>query len=417
MSVLGRRHRFRLNLPARHFANTAMFAMAVAGALGLDIERLIPRLATAPISPRRFQRYRVALPGGSIELIDDAYNAAPASVGALLDSLGQRRAGRKVLVLGDMLALGSDSVQFHQGILPLISGAGVDLLVTVGDLARQAVPDGIEAVQFADAVSAAAALPALLRPNDIVAVKGSHDVGLGAVVNAVLRIGSASHAGAWRIDVDDAAAAATARGTTAAPPPSRMLVDPLNRRILFEEHGNVLRAPASLTKLMLLYIVFSAIAAGRLRLNDTFRMTIAGAQSRGSRLGCAPGTILTVEQAVTALAVASANDVAVALAESLAGSVQAAVAIMNNAARTLELGATRFATPHGRDAPAQVTSARDMARLATRMYLDFTDRQRFFGLRTFDFQGATIVNRNTLLPAYPGMNGMKTGTTARRDVI
>ena len=200
MSILGRRYRFRLNLPARHFAENAMFAMAVAAALGLDVEGLIPALATAPTTIRRFQRYRVTIPGGSIELIDDAYNAAPASVAAMLDSFARRIAARKVLVLGDMLELGSESARSHEEVAPQIVDAGIGLVVTIGDLARLAAPRDIDTAHFTDAASAAAALPSLLRPNDLVAVKASNAVGLGAAVVAILRMGGASHAGAWRIE-------------------------------------------------------------------------------------------------------------------------------------------------------------------------------------------------------------------------
>ena len=203
------------------------------------------------------------------------------------------------------------------------------------------------------------------------------------------------------------------KDTTAPPPPSRILVEPVTGRVLFEEYGKVLRHPASLTKLMLLHLVFSGLDAGRYRLTDTFRMTIAGARARGGRLGCPPGTVLRVEQAIAAIAVASANDVAVAVAEILAGSVQTAVGAMNNAAMAMGLSATRFATPHGLDAPRQVTNARDMARLATRIYTDFPVHRRFFGARSFELHGVAITNQNTLLPAYAGMNGLKTGTTPR----
>jgi D-alanyl-D-alanine carboxypeptidase len=182
-------------------------------------------------------------------------------------------------------------------------------------------------------------------------------------------------------------------------------------KVLFREHGKVRRPPASLTKLMLLYVIFSGLGIGRFRLDDAIQMTIAGAQSRGSRLGCPPGTVLNVEQAVTALAVASANDVAVALAETLTGSTSAAVDEMNDAAGAMGLTATRFATPHGLDASGQVTNANDMARLAARMYVDFPDHRRFFEMRSFHFQGLAIANQNTLLPTYAGMNGMKTGTS------
>jgi D-alanyl-D-alanine carboxypeptidase len=162
---------------------------------------------------------------------------------------------------------------------------------------------------------------------------------------------------------------------------------------------------------MMLYVVFAALRERRCRLTDRFVVTDTATRTRGSRLGCPPGTILTVEQAIAALAVASANDVALALAQGLAGSVSDSVALMNRAAQSLGLTATRFATPHGLDAPGQVTNARDMARLAARLYVDFPERRHYFGRRSFEFAGVAFRNRNRLLPIYPGMNGLKTGTT------
>lgn len=200
-------------------------------------------------------------------------------------------------------------------------------------------------------------------------------------------------------------------GHAGPPPPSRILVDPVAGRVLFEEYGTVLRHPASLTKLMVLYVVFAGLRAERFRPTDTLTVTDDAARSRGSRLGCAAGTILSIDQAVTAVAVASANDVSFALAQGVAGSVPNAVALMNRAAQAIGLSATRFATPHGLDAPGQVTNARDMALLATRLYVNFPEYRHYFGLRSFAFAGITIANQNRLLPVYPGMNGLKTGTT------
>jgi D-alanyl-D-alanine carboxypeptidase len=204
---------------------------------------------------------------------------------------------------------------------------------------------------------------------------------------------------------------APAPGPAAPPPPSRILIDPIARRVLFHERGVVRRRPASLTKLMMLYVLFVGLRAGRYQLTDTFALTEAAARSRGSRLGCATGTILNIEQAIMAVAVASANDVAAAIAERLAGSVPGTVALMNRAANALGLSATRFATPHGIDTPGQVTTARDMALLAARLYVDFPERRHYFGLRSFAFGGLTFRSTNRLLPNYAGMNGMKTGTT------
>ena len=200
MSIRGRAYRFSLSLPGRHFVDNAMCAMAVACALGLDIGVSVEALATATPADRRFQRYKIAVDGGAIELIDDAFNAAPASVAALLATLAERRAKRVVLVFGDMLELGADSARRHRDIAPLIENAGVDFLVTVGAFARLANPGSIETVHFVHADAAAAAIPALLRPQDLIAVKASSAIGLVKVVSAIRRMGDSVLASAWRIE-------------------------------------------------------------------------------------------------------------------------------------------------------------------------------------------------------------------------
>jgi UDP-N-acetylmuramoyl-tripeptide--D-alanyl-D-alanine ligase len=200
MSVVGKPYRFRLSRPGRHFVDSAMFAVAVASVLRLDIDPLIAALATATPSPRRFERYRIATKDGAVELIDDSYNAAPDSVSALLDTLEQRAARRKVFIFGDMRGLGSDSARCHEAIAPLIGRAGVDLLVTVGTLARHAGGTASETINFADADAASAAVPSLLKPGDLVAVKASGPVGLDKVVLAIRTMGDSAPVVSWRIE-------------------------------------------------------------------------------------------------------------------------------------------------------------------------------------------------------------------------
>ncbi len=202
ISVFGHPYRFQLPLPGRHFVGSAMFAAGVASVAGLDMDIAMGALADAMPSAQRSERFRLAIPGGVVELIDDSFNAAPDSVTALLDAMGRRNAGRKVLIIGDMLELGSQSESSHAALAAPIGRAGIDLLMTVGDYAQLAGRDMPTRARkhFPDAAAARAAVAGLLRPSDLVAVKGSSGVGLVKVVTAIRELGTCSPAGSWRIE-------------------------------------------------------------------------------------------------------------------------------------------------------------------------------------------------------------------------
>ena len=206
MSVFGAQHRFQLSIPAKHFAENAMFAAATAHVLDLKVADAIAAFATFIPSGSRMERWRVQFSTGVIELIDDSFNAAPKSVLALLDFLLDRETTcRKVLVLGDMRELGTEEARLHEELAPEVEQAGISLLITVGPLAQLVaakVSAAIEVRSFDDAVSASEIVPALLQPWDLVAVKASRAVALEKVVGAITSSGitaSPSPIG-WRIE-------------------------------------------------------------------------------------------------------------------------------------------------------------------------------------------------------------------------
>ncbi len=172
-----------LDLPfgSAHMRRNALAALAAARALGVEPAGAV-RVA---LSPMRGQR--IALAGG-ILIIDDCYNANPMSMRAALDDLAETAAGRRVAVLGDMRELGPDERRFHAELGVWARDAGVDLLVTVGDLAKHAAPGfaraGVRAVR--SAADAAAIVPGLLEPGDTVLVKASRGVGLEVVTQALV---------------------------------------------------------------------------------------------------------------------------------------------------------------------------------------------------------------------------------------
>lgn len=171
------------------------------------------------------------------------------------------------------------------------------------------------------------------------------------------------------------------------------------------------RFPASLTKVMTLYLTFDAINAGTLSLNEPLPVSKNAARTPPVDIGLRAGETITVEQAIYALTVRSANDVAVVLAERLAGSEEAFAAQMTAKARALRMQRTVFKTPHGLPHPDQTTTARDMAKLASAMLSHHQRYYHYFGQKNFTWKNRTYKNTNSLLHRVNGVDGFKTGFT------
>ena len=182
-----RRLQFHVAAPGAHWAVNAMAILAAVDALGGDLG--VTALALADWSPPagRGARHRIALDGGEALLIDESYNANPASMTATLDSFGRQPACRRIAVLGGMGELGEGSAAFHAALADPVRAAGVDQLILVGDLMTSladalALDSRPKLTQVKDAQAASAALRDLLQPGDAVLVKGSNAFGLGRVV-------------------------------------------------------------------------------------------------------------------------------------------------------------------------------------------------------------------------------------------
>lgn len=203
----------------------------------------------------------------------------------------------------------------------------------------------------------------------------------------------------------------------AAPPPALsarawQLVDAASGATLAAHEPAQRLEPASLTKLMTAYVVFIALAEGRITLDDTVKVSPAAftAPGRdGARMYIEPGRPVTVRELLQGMLVASANDAAVALAEHTSGSQAAFVERMNAEARRLGLADTRYANATGLSDPQHYSSARDLARLALRLGADFPQHHSLFAEREVSYNGVTQANRNRLLWSDPGVDGMKTG--------
>lgn len=179
--------------------------------------------------------------------------------------------------------------------------------------------------------------------------------------------------------------------------------------VLIEERADEPWYPASLTKLMTAYLVFDALEAGELRLDQMIPVSEAAAKLPASKIGIPAGNSIKVELALQALLIHSANDMAAVLAEAVSGSVVEFVDEMNATARTLQMTGTRFANPHGLPDPRQVTTARDMGLLAGVILDRFPLSQAYFAAPEFVIGGVALRNRNGLLRQMPEADGMKTG--------
>ena len=228
------------------------------------------------------------------------------------------------------------------------------------------------------------------------------DVGLtGAVRRTVLTMLAAS-----------LVSSALVAAPVAAAPVSAVLVNAADGSVLYADSADLMRAPASLTKMMTLFLTFDALDAGRLRLSDRVVMSRHAAGQAPSKLGLAPGQSLSVDEAIRVIAVQSANDVSVALAEKLAGNEPAFARAMTARARSLGMRRTSFVNASGLRNRGNVTTAQDIAILSVAMLRDHPRQYGYFSTRSFQWGNRRVANHNHLLGAVAGVDGIKTGYTA-----
>jgi D-alanyl-D-alanine carboxypeptidase len=191
-----------------------------------------------------------------------------------------------------------------------------------------------------------------------------------------------------------------------------VVVDANSGEVLYARRADEPRYPASITKVMTLYLTFEALATGRLSLADRIPVSAHAARQNPSKLGVRAGGSLTVDQAIKAIAVLSANDIAVAMAEKIGGTEPKFAELMTLRARELGMGHTHFANANGLPDPRQMSTARDIAILSRAILRDYPQYYSYFGVKSFEFEGREIVNHNHLLGKVDGVDGLKTGYTA-----
>ena len=208
-----------------------------------------------------------------------------------------------------------------------------------------------------------------------------------------------------------AIAAMLAIGAVSARATPYLVADADSGQVLLQSEATAQWYPASLTKLMTVYVALDAVRAGKLTLDTPLVMSARAARMPPSKMGFRPGTEVTLDNALKMLMVKSPNDVAVMVAEGVSGSVEAFASDMNAAGQRLGLQELHFVNPNGLHDAAHVSSARDMAMIARALLREFPDHADLFDIGALQLGNQYIANHNGLLGRYPGADGMKTGFT------
>lgn len=188
-----------------------------------------------------------------------------------------------------------------------------------------------------------------------------------------------------------------------------IVVDQNTGRVLYARNADAKRYPASLTKIMTLYMVFEQLRKAQLKLDTPLKVSTSAAAKPPSKIGLKPGQTIQVEHAIQVLVTKSANDIAAVVAENIAGSEAEFARMMTAKARALGMSNTTFRNASGLPDDEQVTTARDMATLAKRIRNDFPQYYGYFNTKYFSYRGKRYRNHNGLLFSYKGTDGVKTG--------
>jgi D-alanyl-D-alanine carboxypeptidase len=207
-----------------------------------------------------------------------------------------------------------------------------------------------------------------------------------------------------------AALLASASGLQAVAGPS-LLVEADTGRVLAQEDAFQRWYPASLTKLMTAYVAFRSVQSGEMTMLSPVKISKKAAAEPPSKMAYAPGSVLTLDNALKIIMVKSANDVATAIGESVAGTEAAFAARMNMEARRLGMSGSHFVNANGLHSDAQFTTARDLALLALALRKEFPQHAGYFSLEAIGAGGNVIKTHNTMIGRFDGADGMKTGYT------
>jgi len=195
------------------------------------------------------------------------------------------------------------------------------------------------------------------------------------------------------------------------PPYADIMIDDNTGKVLHETDPDAPRHPASLTKVMTLYLLFGELEAGRIKLDYDLAISAKAARQNPTKLGVRAGGTIKVEDAIKGLVTKSANDAAVVIAEALGGSEEDFARMMTRKARALGMNNTTYVNASGLPAAEQITTARDQALLGRVIRLRFPQYYKYFSLPAFAYHGRFMGNHNSLLRTTEGVDGIKTGYT------
>jgi D-alanyl-D-alanine carboxypeptidase len=190
---------------------------------------------------------------------------------------------------------------------------------------------------------------------------------------------------------------------------SSIVIDAATGQVLQEDNADAQRYPASLTKMMTLYLVFDALESGKLTLNSRLPVSVHAAEQSPTKLGLRPGEQIAVRDVILGMVTRSANDAAVVAAEALGGTEEHFAELMTQRARRLGMASTTFHNASGLPDPLQMTTARDLSKLSRALIRDFPQHYVYFSTPEFTYAGQRMANHNHLMERYEGMDGIKTG--------
>jgi D-alanyl-D-alanine carboxypeptidase len=226
----------------------------------------------------------------------------------------------------------------------------------------------------------------------------------------MLRVGSGAPNGLRLVVCSSVAALLTFTSSpSGAAPYSDIVVDANSGKVLHETNPDARRHPASLTKVMTLYLLFEQLEAGKLKLDSQLKVSHEAAGQSPTKLGLKPGSTLQVEDAIKGMVTRSANDAAVVVAEALAGDEEEFAKLMTRKAQSVGMTHTVYKNASGLPDDDQVTTARDQAVLGRAIQERFPRYYKYFSIRSFTFRGQSIGNHNNLLGRLEGVDGIKTG--------
>src|SRR5579863_1708058 len=202
-----------------------------------------------------------------------------------------------------------------------------------------------------------------------------------------------------------------ARAPSYSPPTAAIVVDGNDGSVLSASNADASRHPASLTKIMTLYLLFERLDAGKIRLDSRLKVSEHAAEQAPTKLGLKPGQTISVEDAIKAVVTKSANDAAVTIAENLGGDEETYAKLMTQKARALGMAHTTYVNVSGLPDDDQVTTARDEALLGRDIQERFPQYYKYFSTREFVYRGHEMRNHNHLLGVVGGVDGIKTGYT------